>query len=103
MKTTKNKRRIPIKERLASLYEMGPSPFRGIHIESDTVGQNSRIFLVGVRKVYVLEENRIVLLAASLRLTFLGEGLFASSYSRGTVSISGRVLSVSAEGIGGDV
>ncbi len=100
MKSVKNERRIPIKERLAALFEIAPPLFGGVHIESDTVGRESRVFLSGVKKVYVLEEERIILLAGGVRLTFLGEDLFASSYSRGTVSICGRVFSVNAESVG---
>ena len=98
---TKKEKRIPIKEKLAALFELAPPPLGGLHIEADTVGEVSRIFISGVKKVYIVEQGRIVLLAGGLRLSLLGEGLFASSYARGTVSVCGRVCSVNAEGVGG--
>ncbi len=99
MKTENNERRISIRERLATLSELTPAFLGGVHIESDTVGKESRVFVGGVDKVSVLEEERIVLVAGRLRLTFLGTGLFATSYAKGTVSLCGRISSVNAESV----
>ncbi len=99
MKATKKERRITIRERLAALSELAPPLFGGVHIESDTVGNESRVFIGGVNKVSVLEEERVVLVAGRRRLTFLGKGLFAVSYAKGTVSLCGRIDSVSAESV----
>ena len=94
---TKKRKRISIKERLLTLFELAPTPFGGVHIEADTVGGKSRVLIAGVKKVCLVEEGRVVLIAGGLRLDFLGEGLFASSYAGGTVCIVGRILSVNAE------
>lgn len=99
MKTAKNEGRLSLRERLVAFSELAPSLFGGVHIESDTVGQESRVFIGGVDKVSVLEEERIVLVAGRLRLTFLGAGLFATSYAKGTVSLCGRISSVNAESV----
>lgn len=103
MKTAKNERRISLRERLLSFSELAPSLFGGVHIEADTVGEETRVFIGGVDKVSVLEEERVVLTAGKLRLTFIGTGLFASSYTKGTVTLCGRITSVSSERTWGDV
>ncbi len=100
MKTSKKEGHPSLKGRLLLFSELAPPLLGGVHIESDTVGEESRVFISGAKKVSVLLEERIVLLAGRWRLTFLGRGLFATSYVKGTVSIRGVVLSVSAEEIG---
>ncbi len=100
MEQKTRERKRSLRERLPVLWETTPLLPGGIHIEGDIIGREGRFLIGGIDKIAYCNEERILLLSGKCRLTLTGSSLFMVSYTKGTVTVYGRISSITAEQTG---